>query len=181
MTSLTGCTHEQFETVLVSLGYEKFQAPAPPGKAVAPSTMDAPPVLEPPSEEAAVEAAIEGTSAEGSVAVASSEPAQGASIELWRPAQRRRHHQHHHNRGRANKPKPEPRVWEIPAPRPPQPPQPRRPPPAEAAPAPSDKKPRRDERRERPRVESPPPKPRAVDPDSPFYKLMALKEAMKKN
>ncbi len=230
MTSMSGCSHEQFASVLRSLGYESFEAmvePEKPGEAaeVHASHEEAPhedapepeahpeiaaealaetePVAEAQAEPAA-EALAEADAAAGPIAESTPEMAPAAPspdakpVELWRLAPRQAHtHQPRPQRREPAKGH-TPREWTIPArPAPVERPQPEpRPeavavegaPPAPRAERPRFDKPRFDKRPPRPAREShaeyaSTAKPRSdgpVDKDSPFYKLMALREQLAK-
>jgi len=218
MTSMSGCSHEQFADVLRALGYESFEATVEVAKpeaapaAEAPVAEDAPPpeteaaevhdlealdgvhadVAAEPVAEAETHSVAEPAEATPSEAVAQA-PAEAApetkTVELWRLAQRQSQPRPPRREART------PREWTIPAqaPRPERPPQAQAPASEETAPGaerPRGERPPRGERRnESPRPvraqeerSAPrPPKPAPViDKDSPFYKLMALREQLTK-
>ena len=228
MTSMSGCSHEQFADVLRALGYESFEATVEAAKTEAAKPEAAPaadavaeaPVAEdsPHSETEAEEVhdleALDGVHAEGAAQTealsdsASSEatpaetvaeaPAEAApetkTVELWRLAQRQSQPRPPRREART------PREWTIPAQpvRPERPPQAQAPASGDAAPGqerpqgerPRGERPPRGERRNEPprpprgaeeRSAPRPPKPAPViDKDSPFYKLMALREQLTK-
>ena len=214
MTSMSGCSHEQFADVLRALGYESFEATveiakptetpaadAPAAEAAAsdevgvdveaqedlePEAVEAPPADEAPAPAAEAEASAESASSEPETVAQAAAP-ETKAVELWRLAPRQAQPRPPRREART------PREWTIPA----QPPRPERPAPRAApAPAPSDgapaiERPRSDRPRGERRPESPrasdersaprPPKPApVVDKDSPFYKLMALREQLTK-
>lgn len=202
MTGLVGCSNDEFVAVMRALGYEKLvlddgavryrvhgrhrrndrnsrpqaAGPVPPaeGVAAAPAPEEATPAGQAPEPAAA---ATDDRAVEDAVPGTALAPTQRGP-KRRRPRRRRHGPGEHQTPAAAAAEPPVAAIAATPAP-PPHRQESRRPEPrSEARPAPPRQEARRDPRPERSRPAKPAPKPVAVDPDSPFAALAALRDKL---